>query len=72
MFAGDSFLPSMPPNSIRESNRGALDRLERDLILIDNEQLSPVDSYRFYGYDALGRPFWGYGVYRGGACGQFE
>ena len=62
IFAGDLCLPSMPPNAIRESNRGTLDRLERDLILIDNEQLSPVDAYRFYGYDALDQPFWGYGV----------
>jgi len=62
MQPGDLCLPSMPPNAIRESNRGTLDRLECDLILIDNEQLSPVDAYRFYGYDALDQPFWGYGV----------
>jgi len=62
MFAGDLCLPSVPPNAVRESNRGVLDRLEHDLILIGNEQLSSVDSYRFYRYDAFDQPFWGYGV----------
>ena len=55
-------LPAMPASAVRETNRETLERLEHDLTLIDDDQLSAADSYRLFGYDELDRSFWGYGV----------
>ena len=52
----------MPASALRETNRETLERLEHDLTLIDNNQLSAADSYRLLGHDELDCPFWGYGV----------
>ena len=54
-------VPAMP-SAVRETNRETLERLEHDLTLIDDDQLSAADSYRLFGYDELDRSFWGYGV----------
>ena len=52
----------MPASAVRETNRETLERLEHDLTLIDDNQLSAADSYRLFGHDELDRSFWGYGV----------
>jgi hypothetical protein len=52
----------MPASALCETNRETLERLEHDLTLIDNNQLSEADSYRLLGHDELDCPFWGYGV----------
>eukprot|EP00590_Aulacoseira_subarctica_P008634 CAMPEP_0172425022 /NCGR_PEP_ID=MMETSP1064-20121228/29634_1 /TAXON_ID=202472 /ORGANISM="Aulacoseira subarctica , Strain CCAP 1002/5" /LENGTH=217 /DNA_ID=CAMNT_0013167585 /DNA_START=68 /DNA_END=721 /DNA_ORIENTATION=+ len=62
MFASDLRLPAMPLNAVGESNWEILVRLGDDLTLINDDQLSALDSYRFFGYDEMKRPFWGYGV----------
>ena len=62
MFPSDLELPAMPASAVRETNRGTLERLAHDLILIGNDQLSAADSYRLFGHDELDRSFWGYGV----------
>jgi len=62
MFSYDLRLPDFPAGAVRETNGETLERLERDLTLIGDNQLSAVDSYRLYGYDERDRPFWGYGV----------
>eukprot|EP00590_Aulacoseira_subarctica_P009092 CAMPEP_0172414892 /NCGR_PEP_ID=MMETSP1064-20121228/1498_1 /TAXON_ID=202472 /ORGANISM="Aulacoseira subarctica , Strain CCAP 1002/5" /LENGTH=209 /DNA_ID=CAMNT_0013151755 /DNA_START=71 /DNA_END=700 /DNA_ORIENTATION=- len=62
MFASDLRLPAMPPNAVGESNWETLVRLGEDLTLITDDQLSALDSYRLFGHDEMGQPFWGYGV----------
>jgi hypothetical protein len=62
MLASGYVVPSLPTNAKRETNRETLERLERDLILIGDHQLSAADSYRFYGHDAIDHGFWGCGV----------
>ena len=52
MLASGFVVPSLPANAKRETNRETLERLERDLILIGDQQLSAADSYRLYGHDA--------------------
>eukprot|EP00590_Aulacoseira_subarctica_P006175 CAMPEP_0172420794 /NCGR_PEP_ID=MMETSP1064-20121228/7127_1 /TAXON_ID=202472 /ORGANISM="Aulacoseira subarctica , Strain CCAP 1002/5" /LENGTH=163 /DNA_ID=CAMNT_0013160907 /DNA_START=251 /DNA_END=742 /DNA_ORIENTATION=+ len=49
-----------------------MERLECDLTLIGNSQLSAADSYRLMGYDELDRQFWGYGVEAARADGSAE
>jgi len=62
MFASEFVVPSLPANAKRETNRETLERLELDLILIGDHQLSAADSYRLYGHDATDQGFWGCGV----------
>jgi hypothetical protein len=62
MLASRFVVPSLPVNAKRETNRETLERLELDLILIGDQQLSAADSYRFYGHDAIDHGFWGCGV----------
>lgn len=62
MIASDLQTPDMPPNAVGESNWETLVRLGEDLTLINDDQLSALDSYRLFCHDEVGRPFWGYGV----------
>mmetsp|Transcript_7150 Transcript_7150/g.10389 ORF Transcript_7150/g.10389 Transcript_7150/m.10389 type:complete len:109 (+) Transcript_7150:121-447(+) len=62
MCLNDLRFPAIPASALRETNRETLERLEHDLTLIGNNQLSAADSYRLLGHDELERPFWGYGV----------
>ena len=62
MFTHELRLPSMPSGAVREPNREMLNRLGHDLTLIDNQQLSAVDSYQMFGYDEFDHPFWRYCV----------
>ena len=62
MLASGFVVPSLPANAKRETNRETLERLELDLILIGDQQLSAADSYRLYGHDATDHGFWGCGV----------
>ena len=64
MFASEFVVPSLPANAKRETNRETLERLELDLILIGDHQLSAADSYRLYGHDATEITVSGVAVWR--------
>ena len=55
-------IPAKPDDAETEGNRETLDRLRHDLQGSSEGVLSPSDLYRFFGYDELERPFWGYCV----------
>jgi hypothetical protein len=72
MLASRFVVPSLPVNAKRETNRETLERLELDLILIGDQQLSAADSYRFYGHDAIDHGFWGCGVVHTSSFGDVD
>ena len=61
MFA-NNIIPALPLNAVPETNRESLVRLKHDLAWIGEQHLFAADSYRFFGYDELDQPFWGYCV----------
>jgi len=66
MFVRD-IVPPLPANAVTETNRETLGRLRQDLSWSREQFLSAGDTYRFYGHDECGRPFWGYLLETAGA-----